>query len=32
MAPLACIALLQIGLVMFARSLEEVFNPRLQEG
>lgn len=32
MAPLACIALLQLGLVMFARSLEEVFNPRLQEG
>lgn len=32
MAPLIAIALLQLGLVMLARSLEEVFNPRLQEG
>ncbi|MFD0556374.1 peptide/nickel transport system permease protein [Stackebrandtia endophytica] len=32
MAPVAMIALLQLGLIMLTRSLEEVFNPRLAEG
>lgn len=32
MAPIAVIALLQLGLIMLNRSLEEVFNPRLSEG
>ncbi|GAA4922719.1 peptide/nickel transport system permease protein [Stackebrandtia albiflava] len=32
MAPVAMIALLQLGLIMLTRSLEEVFNPRLSEG
>lgn len=32
MGPVALIALLQLGLIMLTRSLEEVFNPRLSEG
>jgi len=28
--PMGAIVLLQLGLVSFARSLEEVFNPRLR--
>jgi peptide/nickel transport system permease protein len=32
LAPIAVIALLQLGLVMLTRSLEEVFNPRLADG
>ncbi|MGH8791544.1 MAG: ABC transporter permease [Stackebrandtia sp.] len=32
MAPIVMIALLQLGLIMLNRSLEEVFNPRLSEG
>lgn len=32
MGPVAMIALLQLGLIMLTRSLEEVFNPRLSEG
>ncbi|HZE39280.1 MAG TPA: ABC transporter permease [Stackebrandtia sp.] len=32
LGPVIMIALLQLGLVMLSRSLEEVFNPRLQEG
>ncbi|OIV38357.1 peptide ABC transporter permease [Mangrovactinospora gilvigrisea] len=32
LAPVFAIALVQLGLVMLTRSLEEVFNPRLAEG
>ena len=32
MSPIVAIALLQLSLVMIARSLEEIFNPRLREG
>ncbi|MFC1464540.1 MAG: ABC transporter permease [Candidatus Brachytrichaceae bacterium NZ_4S206] len=32
MAPVAAIALFQLSLVLFTRSLEEVFNPRLRTG
>ena len=32
MGPVAMIAILQLGLIMLTRSLEEVFNPRLSEG
>lgn len=32
LAPIAAIALFQLSLVLFARSLEEVFNPRLRSG
>jgi peptide/nickel transport system permease protein len=32
MSPIVSIALLQLSLVMIARSLEEIFNPRLREG
>jgi peptide/nickel transport system permease protein len=30
LSPVVAIALFQLSLVMFARSLEEVFNPRLR--
>ena len=32
LAPIAAIALFQLSLVLFTRSLEEVFNPRLRSG
>lgn len=32
LAPIAAIALFQLSLVLFARSLEEIFNPRLRSG
>lgn len=32
LAPIAAIVLFQLGLVSFARSLDEVFNPRLRSG
>jgi peptide/nickel transport system permease protein len=32
MSPIVAIALLQLSLVMIARSLEEIFNPRLRAG
>ncbi len=32
LAPISAIALFQLSLVLFARSLEEVFNPRLRSG
>jgi peptide/nickel transport system permease protein len=32
LSPIVAIALLQLSLVMIARSLEEIFNPRLREG
>ncbi|MCU0475971.1 MAG: ABC transporter permease [Anaerolineae bacterium] len=32
LAPIFAIALFQLSLVLFARSLEEVFNPRLRSG
>jgi peptide/nickel transport system permease protein len=32
MSPIVAIALLQLSLVMIARSLEEIFNPRLRQG
>jgi len=32
MAPVLAIALFQLSLVSFTRSLEEVFNPRLRAG
>ncbi|CAM3497049.1 ABC transporter permease [Stackebrandtia soli] len=32
MAPIIMIALLQLGLIMLTRSLEEVLNPRLSDG
>jgi peptide/nickel transport system permease protein len=32
MAPITMIALLQLGLIMLTRSLEEVLNPRLSDG
>ncbi|MCS6846918.1 MAG: ABC transporter permease [Anaerolineae bacterium] len=32
MAPVAAIALFQLSLVLFTRSLEEIFNPRLRVG
>jgi peptide/nickel transport system permease protein len=32
LSPIAAISLLQLSLVMIARSLEEIFNPRLREG
>lgn len=32
MAPVAAIALFQLSLVLFTRSLEEIFNPRLRTG
>lgn len=32
LAPVLAIALFQLSLVMFSRSLEEVFNPRLRSG
>jgi peptide/nickel transport system permease protein len=32
LSPLVAISLLQLGLVMMARSLEEIFNPRLRGG
>lgn len=32
LAPVAAIALFQLGLVMLTRSLDEVFNPRLAKG
>jgi peptide/nickel transport system permease protein len=32
MTPIVAVALLQLSLVMIARSLEEIFNPRLREG
>jgi peptide/nickel transport system permease protein len=32
LSPVVAIALFQLSLVMFARSLEEVFNPRLRSG
>ncbi len=32
MAPVAAIALFQLSLVLFTRSLEEIFNPRLRAG
>jgi peptide/nickel transport system permease protein len=32
LTPIVAIALLQLSLVMIARSLEEIFNPRLREG
>jgi ABC-type dipeptide/oligopeptide/nickel transport system permease subunit len=30
LSPIIAIALFQLSLVMFARSLEEIFNPRLR--
>lgn len=32
LAPIAAIALFQLSLVLFTRSLEEIFNPRLRSG
>jgi peptide/nickel transport system permease protein len=32
MAPVIAIALFQLSLVLFTRSLEEIFNPRLRQG
>jgi peptide/nickel transport system permease protein len=32
LAPVAAIALFQLSLVLFTRSLEEIFNPRLRAG
>ena len=32
MAPIMAIALFQLSLVLFTRSLEEIFNPRLRSG
>jgi ABC-type dipeptide/oligopeptide/nickel transport system permease subunit len=32
LAPVLAIALFQLSLVLFTRSLEEMFNPRLRQG
>jgi peptide/nickel transport system permease protein len=32
LTPIAAIALFQLSLVLFTRSLEEIFNPRLRSG
>jgi peptide/nickel transport system permease protein len=32
LAPVVAISLLQLSLIMLARSLEEIFNPRLRQG
>jgi peptide/nickel transport system permease protein len=32
LAPILAIALFQLSLILFTRSLEEIFNPRLRRG
>jgi peptide/nickel transport system permease protein len=32
LSPVVAISLLQLSLIMLARSLEEIFNPRLRKG